>query len=189
MDEMTGERFESRLVMYGMLAGVILLLPKTVMGNDIGIFILSFLIGIIVSLIMLVLVFLRVRRQPLATLSMLVTFVGVSFLLFKVSDVVRTTGRWIFHSSKYKAEVLGQPESHGELKHVEWDGWGFAGSGDTTVYLVFDPNDALAAAKRNSPGKYSGIPCEVPEVHRLEKHWYTVMFYTNTNWAYCGGDG
>jgi hypothetical protein len=38
-----------------------------------------------------------------------------------------------------KRKVLAQPASaNGEFRHVEWDGWGWAGQ-DTTVYLVFDP--------------------------------------------------
>ena len=92
------------------------------------------------------------------------------------------------YSNDYKAEVLAQPSSTGaSLKHVEWDGWGFVGSGDTVVYLVFDPNDSLAgAARTGSPGKFSGLPCEVLRVRRLENHWYTALFYTDTNWEHCG---
>jgi hypothetical protein len=71
------------------------------------------------------------------------------------------------------------------LKHVEWDGWGFAGS-DTVVYLVFDPDNSLASAARiGAPGKLHGIPCEVPHVRRLEHQWYTVLFYTDTDWDHC----
>jgi hypothetical protein len=58
-----------------------------------------------------------------------------------------------------KAEVLAQPSVTGELKHIEWDGWGCAGQ-DTTAYLVFDPTDSLsAAAREHRPGKFNGIPC------------------------------
>lgn len=50
--------------------------------------------------------------------------------------------RWQVWSRSYKAEVLAQPNSAiEELKHIEWDGWGWAGMG-TTVYLVFDPTDS-----------------------------------------------
>jgi len=52
------------------------------------------------------------------------------------------------------------------------------------VFLVFDPTDSLsAAAKSHSPGKFKGIPCEVPLVRRLESHWYTVRFYTDEYWG------
>jgi hypothetical protein len=46
--------------------------------------------------------------------------------------------KWFARSHDYKSEVLAQPSSIGELRHIEWDGWGWAGQ-DTTVYLVFDP--------------------------------------------------
>ena len=102
-------------------------------------------------------------------------------------SAVRDAARWFLWSKSYKTEVLAQLDSaRGELKHVEWDGWGFPGAGDTVVYLVFDPNDLLAmAAKNHRPGKFSGIPCEVPRVRRLEGHWYAVMFYTDTSWGHC----
>ncbi len=117
---------------------------------------------------------------------MLVVFCSVLWLLWTISDYVHTTGRWVIHSKAYKAKVLAQASpTNEELKHIEWDGWGFAGS-DTTVYLVFDPHDSLAmAAKSGQPGKFNGIPCEVPEVRRLEDHWYTVLFYTDTDWNHC----
>jgi len=61
-----------------------------------------------------------------------------------------------------------------------WLGW--AGQ-DTVVYVVFDPRDSLSqAAISHQPGKYDGIPCEVFLVRRLESHWYTVRFYTNSDW-------
>lgn len=91
--------------------------------------------------------------------------------------------RWMAWSGAYKAAVMGQPEplDH-ELKHIEWDGWGWGGE-DTSVYLVFDPMDALAGAGRShQPGKYNGIPCEVDRVKRLEAKWYTVRFYTDRVW-------
>ena len=83
-------------------------------------------------------------------------------------------------SQRYKSEVLAQSGgTTGELKHIEWDGWGWAGQ-DTTVYLVFDSTDSLAVAAANhAPGKFNGTPCEVAQVRRLESHWYTVQFYTD----------
>jgi hypothetical protein len=72
------------------------------------------------------------------------------------------------------------------MKHIEWDAWGFPGAGYTTVYLVFDPNDSLsAAAKNDSNGKFSGIPCGVSPVHKLESHYYSVILYTDTDWSHC----
>jgi hypothetical protein len=96
---------------------------------------------------------------------------------------IRSTARWFVWSHRYKAEVLAQPNATGELKHIEWDGWGWAGQ-DTTVYLVFDPADSLSTASRNHhPGKFNGIPCEVPVVDRMEKNWYAVQFYTDEWWG------
>jgi hypothetical protein len=67
---------------------------------------------------------------------------------------------------------------------MEWEATGFAGVANNTDYLVFDPTDSLAMpAKSHSPGKFSGIPCEVPRVLRLESRWYSVEFYTDEEWG------
>ena len=141
----------------------------------------------IVSLVLLILAIRKKGRERLSILSMLVVYWGVSAVLVRNQLAVRDTARWFLWSKGYKAEVLAQPGSaSGELKHVEWDGWGFPGAGDTVVYLVFDPNDLLAAeGKGHHTGKLSGIPCAVPLVRRLESHWYSVMFYTDTDWGHC----
>jgi hypothetical protein len=131
------------------LGAVIVLLPKLIFVNDIATFLLTVVAAAIVSLILLVVVVRTIRHQSLSVLSTLAVFCAVSWLLLSVSDDVHTTGRWLVQSKGYKAEVLAQPASaNGELKHVEWEGWGFAGSGDTVVYLVFDPNDSLAMRPR-----------------------------------------
>lgn len=181
-------RFNWWLPLYGSLGAVIVVLPVMVFGNDVGAFLWMVLAGVIVGIVLFVTFLRTVRRQSMAALSMIVLFGVLSWLLFRISDDVRTTGRWLVQSKKYKAAILAQPNpANGDLKHVEWDGWGFAGAGDTTVYLVFDPSNSLAAAaKSHSPGKYSGIPCEVPSVRRLEDRWYIVLFYTDTDWNHCG---
>jgi hypothetical protein len=96
------------------------------------------------------------------------------------------SARWLFKSGKYKNQVFAQPtELSKGLKHIEWDGWGWGGN-DTTVYLVFDPNNALSSAATDGlPGTYPGIPCEVYRVRRLENQWYTVQFYTYFDWNHC----
>ena len=101
---------------------------------------------------------------------------------FVVGDKNARATRLVW-SRSYKAQVLAQPDSAiNELKHIEWDGWGWAGM-DTTVYLVSDPTDSLAgAANSQATGKYGGIPCEVVLVTRLEDRWYTVQFYTDRTW-------
>jgi hypothetical protein len=115
----------------------------------------------------------------LETLAAVVVLVAV-LLIIGNTYAVRTEIRWFSRSREYKTRVLAQPVSAtGGLKHIEWDGWGWAGQ-DTTVYLVFDPTDLLAPAATNDrPGKYEGLPCEVARVARLESHWYTVQMYTN----------
>jgi hypothetical protein len=186
MIERTARHFNWWLPFCGVIAATIVVFPTMVFGNDIGTFFVTVITTAIISLILLVILLIKIRRQTLAVSAMVVLFLAASWLLFKISDEVRTTGRWLIHSKEFKAEVLAQPDpAIGELKHVEWDGWGFAGS-STQVYLVFDPNDSLAvAAKNRSLGKFNGIPCEVPEVRRLESRWYTVRFYTGTVWGYC----
>jgi hypothetical protein len=130
------------------------------------------------------------RRQRLPLLSMLAILWAISTSLFvfdlRHPSAIRTAARWLVWSHEYKDKVLAQPTSaNGDLKHIEWDGWGMFGQ-DTSVFLVFDPTDTLStAAVRHQSGKFNGIPCEVPAVRRLEKHWYTVLFYTNQYWRQC----
>lgn len=99
------------------------------------------------------------------------------------SYAVRTPVRWLLWSGGYKSKVLANPSPTGEFKHIEWDGWGWAGQ-DTSVYLVYDPTDQLAKASGNPrPGRLKGLPCEAYMVNRLESRWYTVQFYTNEFWG------
>jgi hypothetical protein len=97
---------------------------------------------------------------------------------------VRTSVKWFMWSQHYKTDVLAQPSGKAsEFKHIEWDGWGWAGQ-DTTVYLVFDSTDSLSVAAANhASGKFNGLPCEVAQVGQLERHWYTVQFYTDEFWG------
>jgi hypothetical protein len=127
----------------------------------------------------------RDKWRPAGPAVLGVLVVTSAVLVWNYS-AVRTTARWLVWSRGYKSEVLAQSApANGELKHIEWDGWGWAGQ-DTTVFLVFDPTDSLSAAARShQPGKFSGIPCEVFRVRRLESHWYTAQFYTNEYWDQC----
>lgn len=117
-----------------------------------------------------------------ATLSC-IAVVTLWWVVFEQHSALGSTAKWLARSHQYKAEVLALPEpTQGELKHVEWDGWGWGGQ-DTTVYLAFDPTDSLSqAASSHQPGKYNGMTCEVFLVRRLQSHWYTVQFYTNQDW-------
>jgi len=94
---------------------------------------------------------------------------------------LRDAARWLISSREYKREVLSQQTPVGDLKHIEWDGSGFAGVANNTVYLVFDPTD-VSHASGNKPG-FNG--CGVWQVQRLEAHWYAVLFYTDQDWDDC----
>jgi hypothetical protein len=131
-----------------------------------------------------------IRKRPRQCLSMLLTlvaFLAASGTLIKTQSTLRPSLRWLLWSRRYKAEVLAQAApAKGELKHIEWDGWGGTPVGDWTAYLVFDPTDSLsAAAKSSSQGKFSGIPCNVDRVRRLENHWYSVELAMNEWWGRC----
>jgi len=130
----------------------------------------------------------------LRTFSFAALLVIGALITWSCSYTIRTALRWPAGSERYKSEVLAQPKVAGELRHIEWDGWGWAGM-DTTVYLVFDPADSLATpARMHQSGKFGGIPCEVPVVKQLEKNWYLVQFYTDEWWGKrnaldCAGSG
>ena len=117
----------------------------------------------------------------------LVSFIAISWGLEKNERTLRPFFRWLLWSRRYKTELMAEPEPpKGELKHVVWDSWGFVPSGFDVVYLVYDPTDSLAAAATSrTPGRFAGIPCEVPRVLRLERQWYAVDFYTDEEWGNC----
>jgi hypothetical protein len=179
------ERFNWQLPVYTALATIAFGLLDTFGESDAALYLLPV---VLVSLFLLLfLLFAAIGRKPnfcLAILSMLAVFWIFSFALFINHYTIRNNMRWLLGSRRYKTEVLTQSAPpNGELKHVEWDGWGFPGAGNTYVYLVFDPSDSLAAAaKKHEPGKFDGIPCKVLRVSRLEDRWYAVLFYTGQAW-------
>jgi hypothetical protein len=183
------DRFNWRLSIYAVVAAPILLLPLALYSAD-GVFLFLF-VSIILSLSLLVIalvVLLRKKRLlSLSVMSMFAVYCAVSWASVKNFNEIRVTARWLISSRTYKAQLLAQPDSaNGDLRHIEWDGWGFPGAGNTVMYLVFDPNDSLAtAAKDHSAGKFGSIPCAVSRVRRLESHWYSVLFYTETDWNHC----
>ena len=97
---------------------------------------------------------------------------------------VRSTVTWFLASDRIKLMTLLSQPAGGELSHYEWDGrWG------NPVYVVFDPNNSLStAAASHKSGKFSGIPCEVYRVRRLESRWYTVQFYPKQKWEHCANE-
>ena len=134
------------------------------------------------------LIYAAVRKTPPIAV-MVVTFWAVSALLFLYDIQIRSFTRWLLWSGQYKSAVLAEPASmNGDLKHIEWDRWGWAGQ-DFSVFLVFDPTDALSGPAKNGQwGKLNGIPCEVSHVRRMDSHWYIVFFdgyVDQASWGSC----
>lgn len=149
-----------------------------------------FIVPVVCFVCLLLLLAAAIRKRPRQGLSVLLALVGfltISWGLDRNEGTLRPLLRWLLWSRRYQAELTAAPDPvKGELKHVVWDTWGFVPSGFDVVYLVYDPSDSLAtAAKSKSPGRFAGIPCEVPRVLRLERQWYAVDFYTDQKWGDC----
>jgi hypothetical protein len=181
------DRFSWRLPLYAAVGTVMVFLPLVISSADLGFLFYLFVAIPLVSVVLFTLAVRKKGRQRLSMLSMLVVYWAGSAVLVRNDTALRETARWSLWSRRYKADVLRQPDSaSGELRHAEWDGWGFAGAGTTLVYLVFDPSESLAAQGRShAAGRFSGIPCKVDRLRRLESHWYSVLFYTGTDWGHC----
>jgi hypothetical protein len=128
----------------------------------------------------------RSRPSVTALVAVLLLSVGLAGAL-TLSPSARTTLRWSIYSGHYKRQVAElPPPADGYLRHIEWDGWGFPGAGNTVVYLVLDPSNRLAAAAAaGKPGALPGLPCEVYKIRELDSSWYTASFYTDTDWEHC----
>jgi hypothetical protein len=180
--------FNWRLLVYAAVGTLILFSPVMIYGGDSDILyiILIALFSIIVILVALVLTFFKNWTAVVTIFSLLLTNWAISWCLLKNVDELHGFTKWHLHSNAFRSQLMAQPNpANGEFKHIEWDVSGFAGM-ETVVYLVFDPTDSLAtAAKSHSSGKFRGIPCEVDRVWRLESHFYTVLFYTDTSWDSC----
>jgi hypothetical protein len=160
---------------------VLIVLSLTFASSDLGA-LLCFGIAPVSALLLFVFGVTKRGLQRLAALLVVMTYVFAAMLLKSNYSLVRDHVRWLFLSGGYKAQVLALPPSK-ELKHVEWDGWGFAGE-DTTVFLVFDPTDSLAGSTEALPPvKTRSLPCEVVRVRRLGRQWYAVLFYSDTYWG------
>jgi hypothetical protein len=177
--------FNWRLLLYAAGATVVICVLDALAESDGLVYLLAAAVVSLLSLALLLVAAIATKfRICITALSMLLVFWIVSFGMARNHHSIRNAARWSLWSHRYKAEIRAQPETvNGELKHVEWDGWGFAGA-ETNVYLVFDPTDSLSgAAKSHHPGKFNGIPCPVPLVSRLESRWYAVVFYTDESWG------
>ncbi len=173
------------MLLLGALAGLVTAQPSMIYGNGLGAFLVTPILLAVAAIALIAFAVVNSKRHTVASLVMLISFAITAWISLKISYEVHSIGRWLAHSKQYKAEVAAQAEpANGELKHIEWDVWGFAGT-DTFAYLVFDPNDQLTSKSSKASGKFVGIPCEIWRTRRLETHWYYVVFYTNTSWDRC----
>jgi hypothetical protein len=185
------DRFNWWLPFSGAAGALLLFVPAMVYGNDISEMLYILIAASVVSFVVLLFAIVFATRggkfRALAVMSMAAVYAAASWALFVYSHQLRWNTRWILWSKEYKANVIAQPgTTNGNLKHIEFDGWGGFGAGDTVAYLVYDPSDLLSAVTRSdSPGKLAGIPCAVAQVRRFESHFYSVVFYTDTDWNHC----
>ncbi len=130
--------------------------------------------------------FTRKWRDALTLTGIAVVCVSMSVAFFSRSYFLRVSYRWAFHADLYKGQLLARHASiPSGLSYMQWDGWGFAGS-DTFVFLVYDPGDRLKHVTRTGFGvKVEGLPCEVQEIRRLERGWYTAVPFTNEDLLSC----
>lgn len=188
-------RFDWRRPVVAAAVALLVSLLITIYGIDIDWLLYGAAIAILGGIALLVTGVVR-KRQLVMVLAIFGAYVAVTAVVFIDYGQLQPILRWTLWSHRYRSELLAQPApANGQLKHVEWESSGWGPIGPTIVYLVFDPADSLsAAAKSHLPGKFSGIPCEVPRVQRLESYWYAVTFYTEESWGErnrlnCSGSG
>ena len=182
------DRFNWRLPIFGAAGAIIVLLSLFVYGADASWLHILVVIPIFCLSCLILLVVAAIRKRPrrcLSILFMVAAFLAISVALFSEEGTLRPALRWLLFSHRYKAELVAAPNAaNGDLKHIEWDVSGWGPVGPTIVYLVFDQADSLsAAAKSRHSRRFSGLPCEVARVQRLELHWYAVTFYTEERWG------
>jgi hypothetical protein len=187
------DRFNWRMLFYAAIGAIVSMLLVFVYGFTPALDYLFFIVlpvGLTI-LVLLVVVISKRTRQSLSMLLAAVLFLFTASAMLKTQGELRPLLRWGLWSRRLKTQVLAQPPApSGELKHIEWDGWGGAPVGDWTAYIVYDPTDSLAieakAERWRSYKKLKGIPCEVASVRRLEADWYSVVLGVNEWWDRCG---
>jgi hypothetical protein len=178
-----------RVPFFAILVAIIAFIP-VVISHIFDVLYIFLVVPALILVGVCVLVYAAVRKNVSIAVSVVTFFAAFALLVtydIKRPAAIRSEIRWLLWAREYKAELVPEQSSKsGEFKHIEWDAWGWLPAGDTTVYLVFDPTDSLAAAAReHRSGKFDGIPCKVPQVNRLESHWYAVLFYTDDSWGQC----
>jgi hypothetical protein len=122
------------------------------------------------------------RRTSVLLITLLLAGSAIAYWL---DEPVRTNVRWLVSSQSYKHELMSLPPTKDpHLQHILWDQWGWVGAGSTVIYLVADPKNTLSEIVAK-PGTVAGLPCKVLEARALEPGWYTVLFYTDTDWEHC----
>jgi hypothetical protein len=136
-----------RMPMCAALAAVLVFIPLVINPNTDFLYLFLIVPGLLV-LGVCALIYAAIRKT-LRIAVMVTTFWVVSALLFMYNIPIRSFTRWLLWSRQYKSEVLAEPDSkNGDLKHIEWDGWGWGGQ-DFSVFLVFDPTDSLSGPAKN----------------------------------------
>ena len=183
---LTPRRFNWQLPILAAILAPVLFIPLVLWSPDFGPIAYSLLVTPLVCLVLLI-AFFVIKHQKLAIASMLVIYCFFAWILSNNSEQIRSHLRWLFDSRDYKAKLLSQPTpSNGELRHIAWERYGWV-TINTDIDLVYDPEDTLLDQTRaHGEGKFTGIPCPVYQIHRLEPHWFTIRFYTDTTWNQCG---
>jgi len=182
-------RFELRKPLIAAAIALLISLLITIYGTEIDWLLYSAAVAVVGGIALLGSIVLRAvfrkRQHVLMALAIFGAYVAVTAVFFIGYDQLRPMLRWTLWSHRYKSELLAQvAPANGELKHVEWERSGWGPVGPTIVYLVFEPTDSLSeAAKSHRPGRFTGLPCEVPRIQRLESSWYSVTFYNEESWG------
>jgi hypothetical protein len=181
----TSQRFDWRLPIHAVILAPVLFIPLVLWSADFGPIFYFFPVAPLVCLVLLITFFLSKHQKP-AIACMLLVYCASSWILDHNAQDIRSHLRWPFQSHEYKTKLLAQPvPTDDELRHIAWERYGWV-TINTDIDLVYDPNDVLLnQLSTHDEGKFSGIPCPVRLVHRLEPHWFTVQFYTSTSWNEC----
>jgi hypothetical protein len=164
-------KWQPWLPLYGLVGGLFIWLVDIVSGQDFSLA-LDLIAAYLIFAAILIGISLANWRHWRSCSATIATCLFLAWIMCSNAFEIHARCRWLLGSSEYKAAVLAQPQPPaGGFKHMDWDGWGWAGM-DTEVYVAFDPDDSLAAAaNRKASGPISGIPCGAQRVGRLEVHW------------------
>jgi hypothetical protein len=129
------DRFDWRLPLYAVLGSFIIFIPVAIGEPDVSLILYIFAVTPLISVVLLNSAVRKERRQRLSVLSMLAIYGAISVGLVANYSAVRTAARWFVWSHDHKAQVLAQPASaQGDLKHIDWDGWGVFAQNTSILY-------------------------------------------------------